>query len=49
MKRRSWKRLWCNCDYQSDCECGMTVMCEHEDTEDGICEKEGCPIWNKKQ
>jgi hypothetical protein len=47
LKRKiTWKHLSENCDDRDPCECGQATLCRHSDN-DGECDKDSCPIWNK--
>ena len=48
-KRRSWKEFSSKCVEANVCECGLSLLCYHEDNIEGDCKKEDCPIWHKKR
>ena len=45
-KRRNWKKFSAKCGDNHICDCGSTEICEDERNEEGICEKDLCPIWH---
>ena len=49
-KRKNWKRDYrLTCRFKNICDCGHTMMCDHSQNFDSVCEKELCPKWNVRK
>ena len=48
-KKLNWEKFQLKCKHQFPCDCGMSLLCEHNDSEDGCCDKEYCPLLKSKK